>query len=120
MTRVTSLFLEEIVEGFFDIILRRAGTAAARVERHSIIGLEVVAKIRAIFVPHIVRLRFRTLIALARIEEATVFATIGIGFTMRTFILAPHSTDEFDFASTTMTNHNAEEDSKLRHNEATC
>ncbi|MFN7928517.1 MAG: hypothetical protein U0Y68_11305 [Blastocatellia bacterium] len=117
MTAVTSLFLEQRIERFFDIILRSARTAAARIERYSIVRLEVIAKIRAAFILHVIRLRFRALITSAGIEKAAIFAAIGIGFAMRTFILAPQSTDELDFASTAMANH-TREDSKFIRNES--
>lgn len=105
MTGVTSLFLEQGIEGFFHIILTRAGTAASRVQRHAIVGLKKVAEVRTVFISDVIGLGFRALIAFAWIKKATIFAAVNIGLAMRAFIFAPNCANSLDFSSAAMTNH---------------
>jgi hypothetical protein len=118
VTCVTSLFLEQVIERFFHVVLTRAGTAAAGVERHTIVGLEEIAKVGPVFLFHIIRLGFSALIAFSGVEESAIFAATSIRLAMRAFILALNFPDTLDFASAAMTNHDAGKDSKLIHYES--
>jgi hypothetical protein len=69
--------------------------------------LEKVTEIGSIFFAHIIGLRFGALIAATGIKEATVLTTTHIRTTMRAFVFALHSTNQLDFAATTVTNHDA-------------
>ena len=115
MTGVTSVFLEQGIEGFFHIVLRGTGTAALRVERYAVVGLKEIAEIRSIFIRDVISLRFRALIAFAGIKKTTIFAAVSIGLAMRAFIFAPNSAYNFDFSSAAMTNHTAKDNKFIRY-----
>src|SRR5262245_37020329 len=101
-----ALFFEQIIKSLAHIVAVRALRATAAGERHAIVGLEIVAEIGATFVSHVVSLRLAALIVLARIEEAAIFAAMDVGVAMRTFVCTQYFSNDFNFASTVVTNHN--------------
>ncbi len=85
----------------------RRGAATFFHEDNAIVRLEKFTEIGAVFVLYIISLRFGALIAATRIKVATIFAAVHIRFAMQAFVFAMYRTDQLDFTTTTMTNHNA-------------
>lgn len=101
------LFFEEAVKRFFYVVFARSRATAFFRQGDTFIGLEKFAKVRATFIFDVISLIFSALIASAGIEEAAVFTTMHISVAMRTFIFATNRTKCINFASATVTNHNA-------------
>ena len=75
-------------------------------EWHAVVRLEIIAEVRSIFFAHVFGLWLAALIVFARVEMAAVFATMDVGVAMRAFVCAHDFTDDFNFASAVVTNHN--------------
>ena len=90
------------------VLLRQQwGVAAFFHEDDAIVRLEKFTEIGAVFLFHIVGLRFGALIAATGIKVATIFAAVHLRFAMRAFVFAMYRADPPDFTTTAMTNHNA-------------
>lgn len=104
--KTASLFFEQIIERLAHVVTIGGLRTATSGKRHAIVRLEIVAEVRPVFFTHQFGLRLAALIVFAGVEVTAVFAAMDVGVAMRALILSHDFSDDFDFTSAVVANHN--------------